>query len=83
MEKLDKLTGTVDRVVFQSADGYSVFKINNNNKLEVVRGSVIGIQPGQELKLEGALNKKIDLLTYGAIHKLLKDRILNEEIRII
>jgi|SRR3989344_6426435 len=38
---------------------------------------------GVELKLEGALNKKIDLLTYGAIHKLLKDRILNEEIRII
>ncbi len=38
---------------------------------------------GVELKLEDALNKKIDLLTYGAIHKLLKDRILNEEIRII
>jgi len=38
---------------------------------------------GLKMKLEKKLNKKVDLLTYKAIHPLLKDRILNEEIRII
>lgn len=38
---------------------------------------------GIELELEKKLNKKVDLLTYKAIHPLLKKRILNEEVRII
>ena len=38
---------------------------------------------GIELELEKKLNKSVDLLTYKAIHPLLKKRILNEEIRII
>lgn len=38
---------------------------------------------GIEMELEKELKKKVDLLTYGGIHPLLKKRILNEEIRII
>lgn len=36
-----------------------------------------------EEELKKALKKKIDLLTYASIHRLLRDRILNEEIRVI
>ena len=36
-----------------------------------------------QFDLEDELMKKIDLLSYNAIHPLLKERILNEEIRII
>ena len=38
---------------------------------------------GIQLELEKKLNKKVDLLSYGGIHHLLKERILKEEIRII
>ena len=38
---------------------------------------------GIQLELEGKLKKKVDILSYGAIHPLLKKRILNEEVRII
>jgi len=38
---------------------------------------------GIQFELEEALKKKVDLLSYRAIHPLLKERILNEEIRII
>jgi uncharacterized protein len=36
-----------------------------------------------EEELKKVLKKKIDLLTYASIHKLLRDRILNEEVRIV
>jgi len=36
-----------------------------------------------QFELEDKLKKNVDLLSYGAIHSLLKKRILNEEIRII
>ena len=36
-----------------------------------------------ENELKKRLNKKVDLITYASIHHLLKDRILNEEVRII
>lgn len=36
-----------------------------------------------ENELKRKLKKKIDLLTYNSIHKLLRERILQEEIRII
>lgn len=36
-----------------------------------------------EDELKEKLKKKIDLLTYASIHKLLKKRILHEEVRII
>ncbi len=38
---------------------------------------------GLELELERILKKKVDLLTYGGINHLLRERILKEEIRII
>ena len=36
-----------------------------------------------ENELKKKLNRKIDLITYASIHRLLKNRILNEEVRII
>jgi len=36
-----------------------------------------------EFELEKILRKKVDLLTYNSINHLLKERILNEEIKII
>ncbi len=38
---------------------------------------------GLKLALEDALGKKVDLVEYSAIKSLIKDRILNEEVRII
>ncbi len=38
---------------------------------------------GLELELERILGIKVDLLTYGGIHPLLKKIILNEEVKII
>lgn len=36
-----------------------------------------------ERELEVAVGKKIDLLTYNSLHPLIKERVLNEEIRIL
>jgi uncharacterized protein len=36
-----------------------------------------------QLDLEEKLGKKVDLLTYGGLSPYLKDRILNEEVRIV
>jgi predicted nucleotidyltransferase len=36
---------------------------------------------GIEQELEKTLNKKVDLLTYKGIHHLLKERILDEEVK--
>ena len=36
-----------------------------------------------QFDLEKALGKKVDLISYGAIHPLLKKRILNEEVKIV
>ena len=38
---------------------------------------------GLEMELEKKLGKKVDLLTYNGISPYLKERILNEEVRII
>ncbi len=38
---------------------------------------------GIQLELENKLKKKVDLLSYRAIHPLLKKRILEEEVKII
>lgn len=38
---------------------------------------------GLEMELKKSLGKKVDLLTYNGISPYLKDRILNEEVRII
>ncbi len=38
---------------------------------------------GLEMELKEILKRDVDLLTYSGIHPLLKERILNEEVRII
>jgi hypothetical protein len=38
---------------------------------------------GLQIQLEDVLKKKVDLLTYKSLNYLLKENILNEEIRII
>jgi len=48
-------------------------------KKDVSLLDIIGI----ELTLKKILNKKVDLIEYNSIYPLLKDRILNEEVRII
>ncbi len=51
-------------------------------KIEDKNMSLLGFI-GLKLKLEDALGKKVDLVEYIAIKPLIKNRILNEEIRII
>ena len=48
-------------------------------KKDVSLLDIIGI----ELKLKKILNRKVDLIEYSSIYPLLKDRILNEEVRIL
>lgn len=36
-----------------------------------------------EIQLEKKLGKRADVITYNSIHRLLKDRILHEEVRIL
>ena len=38
---------------------------------------------GIQFELEDKLKKRVDLITYNSIHPLLKEKILNEEVRII
>ena len=38
---------------------------------------------GLQLELQDKLKKKVDLITYKSIHPLLKERILNEEVKIL
>ena len=53
--------------------------------IEVPKGKKFSLLDlvGLEIELKKYLKKKVDLLTYGCIHPLLKKRILNEEVRII
>lgn len=51
-------------------------------KIEDKNMSLLGFV-GLKLKLEDALGKKVDLVEYIALKSLIKNRILNEEIRII
>jgi hypothetical protein len=60
---------------------------NKNSDIDIL------IEPSKEMgffeivnleeELKKSLKKKIDLLTYASIHKLLRDKILKEEIKII
>ena len=51
--------------------------------VEFKKGKSLFDLVGLEIKLEKALKRKVDLLTYKSIHPLLKDRILKEEISIL
>ena len=51
--------------------------------VEVPRGTGLFAFVGLKHKLEDALQKKVDLVTYDSIHPRLKNRILNEQIPLI
>lgn len=51
--------------------------------VEVPGGMGLFAFGGLKRKLEQALNKRVDLVTYGSIHPLLRDQILREQISIL
>lgn len=51
--------------------------------VEVPRGTGLFGFVGLQHKLEDALGKKVDLVTYKSIHPLLKDRVLKEQVSIL
>ena len=60
-------------------------KQKKNSDIDILvkfNGSLLDLV-GLEMELEKKLQRKVDLLTYGGIHHLLKKRILNEEVKII
>lgn len=55
MQKQEKLTGVVERFLFQSSEnGFTVFVLSTKNASTIVKGSLPHIQAGQEVELEGA-----------------------------
>ncbi|MEX0672427.1 MAG: ATP-dependent RecD-like DNA helicase [Candidatus Babeliales bacterium] len=53
--QIEHLSGTVNRFLFQSADGFTVFILDINRETStVVRGYTASIVAGQEVHLEGA-----------------------------
>lgn len=64
---------------------YAKGEQKNNSDVDILiefNGSLLDLV-GIEMELKKKLRKKVDLLTYGGINHLLKERILNEEVRII
>jgi len=64
---------------------YATGKNKKNSDIDILiefNGSLLTLV-GIEMELKKKLRKKVDLLTYGGIHHLLKERILKEEIKII
>lgn len=51
--------------------------------VEVPRGTGLFAFVGLQHKLENALSKKVDLVTYKSIHPLLRDSILKEQLPIL
>lgn len=51
--------------------------------VEVPRGTGLFAFVGLKHKLEDALHKKVDLVTYNSIHPQLRSRILNEQIPLV
>lgn len=51
--------------------------------VEVPRGTGLFRFVGLKHKLENALKKKVDLITYASIHPRLRDRILQEQLSIL
>ena len=84
IEKIIKKRGIKKAGIFGS---YARGEQTKNSDIDIL------IEPSKEMgffeivnleeELKKSLKKKIDLLTYASIHKLLRERILNEEVRII
>lgn len=51
--------------------------------VEVPKGTGLFAFVGLQYKLEGALNRKVNLITYKSIHPLLLDRISREQVPIL
>lgn len=51
--------------------------------VDLPRGKTLFDLADLQMKLEEALGKKIDVVTYNSLHPLLKDRILAEQIQIL
>jgi len=51
--------------------------------VKVRRGTSLLDLAGFELDLEDIVKRKVDLLTYGAIHPYIKDTILQDEVSIL
>lgn len=64
---------------------YAKGEQSKNSDIDILiefNGSLLDLV-GVEIELKKKLRKKVDLLTYGGINHLLRERILNEEVRII
>jgi len=78
-----KRNGVVKAGIFGS---YARGEAKKNSDIDILIQPPKGIGfgfVGIQLELETKLKKKVDLLSYRAIHPLLKRRILSEEVRII
>jgi predicted nucleotidyltransferase len=65
---------------------YAKGKNKKNSDIDILIDPPKGIGfgfVGIQFELENELKKKVDLLSYKAIHPLLKEKILKEEVRII
>jgi len=67
---------------------YAHGKAGKNSDIDIlieVKGGKFSLLDliGLEIQLKKALKKKVDLLTYKGISPYLRERILNEEVRII
>ena len=92
-ERLDKVKNRIIKILkknnIKKAGIFGSFARGNQRKnsdidivVEPPKGIGLGFV-GIQFELEDKLKRKIDLITYNSIHPLLKERILNEEIRII
>src|SRR3989344_2796119 len=65
---------------------YAVGKNKKNSDIDIIvePPKNIGLRFVKiQFELENNLKKKVDLITYGSVHPLLKKRILDEEVRLI
>jgi len=80
--KILKKNNVVRAGIFGS---YARGEQKKNSDIDILiefNGSLLDLV-GLEMELKKLLRKKVDLLTYGCIHPLLRERILNEEVRVI
>ena len=80
--KILKKHGVVRAGIFGSYARGEQKKKSDIDILIEFNGSLLDLV-GLEMELKKILKIKVDLLTYGGISPYLKDRILNEEIKII
>lgn len=83
IRKILRKNGVVKAGIFGS---YARGEQKKNSDIDILIQPPKGIGfgfVGIQFELEDELKKKVDLLSYRAIHPLLKERILKEEVKII